>query len=247
MEFVMLEKVKELVEKRGMRPGRAAKRINPNLSDEGVKAVHSFFEEGMMFEVSRDFFAAYSEVYSCMQKHAGMVHDYYSQDPSMRVAVLKKGNQIVARTLIRNNKYVRAYGEYHFILEGVLELEEIKKSSEALEGAYLPIIEFEEVIVTKAMRVTRLFINNREGAHQALLGPDPFEFQGLFPSNGMKYVQYIGDRMWHAVWVLTPRRIVNKREFKPYFDVPFTPPKKREGAPKPRIEKYEDAYGYLQD
>lgn len=111
-------KLRGLIVGRGMKPGRAIRRLF-NTSDEETQALASLWVDGEFAVVLGDseelFVAAYDAVRSCMHRKGALCHAAYSPH-GVGIACVAIDGQITARTLVRGGNFVRTYGVSSFAL-----------------------------------------------------------------------------------------------------------------------------------
>ena len=119
-------RLRPLILGRGMRPGRAIKRAF-GVDDDATQALAHLWAgdefAGVEFGDSPELFErAYSDVRSCMQGHGRECHAAYTPH-GVGLAVIRQAGRVVARALVypEGGIHVRAYGEWAFALEALLQ------------------------------------------------------------------------------------------------------------------------------
>lgn len=121
--------IRQLVYGRGMRPGKAIRRLYPELVDSAVQSLVGAWhadEFGVTIGDTKALFvAAYDEVSSCMRGQGDMCHAAYTPH-GVQLAVMVRDSRIVARSLVWESPegpaFVRCYGAEWHRLQAVLEL-----------------------------------------------------------------------------------------------------------------------------
>lgn len=135
---------------RGMRPGRAIKRLFPDLSSGQVKSLAEAWqgkEFGLTIgESQTEFVAGYTYISSCMQGKGELCHAAYTPH-GVRIAILWRDGVPVARSLIWENGYVRTYGSAHYQLEAVLTLAGLEWASLRHMWGKIAVVERVKVLV----------------------------------------------------------------------------------------------------
>ena len=119
-------KLRSLILGRGMRPGRAIKRVF-GAGDDATHALAQLWAgdefAGVEFGDTIELFErAYSDVRSCMQGHGRECHAAYTPH-GVGLAVIRRADRIVARALVypKGGIHVKAYGELAYALEALLQ------------------------------------------------------------------------------------------------------------------------------
>lgn len=127
-------KIRALIDGRGMRPGRAIRRLYPRLSDAAVASLVACWQAGegefglITSETEPDLWVrAYDEIRSCMQGKGALCRRAYERHGVQVVALADSQGRLRARCLVQQHAdgllyAAPQYGEYHYQLADVLRL-----------------------------------------------------------------------------------------------------------------------------
>jgi len=134
MIFALLEEFFSLLSSRGMRPGRAARRVfGPDADIDSLAEL-----AGLEFNLAGDvvsFRKAYDDVRSCMQSRGADVHDFYAKLGVEVATLADETGKVVARALVCENRYNTCYGVQHHVLEALLLASGYHQCQQWLGGA----------------------------------------------------------------------------------------------------------------
>jgi hypothetical protein len=130
-EFIMIEigeyNVHRLMRERGMKVGRAIRRLHPDITDGEVQDLATFVTDSLTVEVGDSeelFVAAYKAIKSCMYYRGVLAYKAYARH-GIKIAVLRDANNtIIGRCLVNavNDKANLCYGIGHGLLRAALKV-----------------------------------------------------------------------------------------------------------------------------
>lgn len=207
--------IRELTSGRGMRPGKAIRRLFGEAAD--LKALTSAWTGGEFGVVLSDskaaFEAGYGQVNSCMQGKGDLCWEAYSPH-GVGIALMVRDGVVVARSLIwqspQGPAYVRCYGYAWFQLQAVLQLAGFRPAT--LRHIESKIVVTEWRTVTSEIEVTNMVTYIAESRKQSYLD------RGY---SILKSFNLAGSGMYYHMRLSKPL-VVTRREkvevFRPYVD-----------------------------
>lgn len=153
----IIDAVQALVKGRGMRPGRALRRVRPDLADDVVGAVARIFGRVRISSERAEFIGAYYAVRSCMQGRGEALHAFYARN-GVEIAVARNAEgAIVARALVKGRRFCTTYGDEAFALAQWLLLAGFEQTERWLGSAPLVnpgarVVRITERVCTQAQR-----------------------------------------------------------------------------------------------
>ncbi len=215
-----VREIRELIDVRGMRHGRAVRRAFPAASDGDVQAIARAMEEGAELIISDqepEFVRAYDDVHSCMSGMGDLIYRAY-RPSRVWIAALELGGVIVARALVRDGRFFTVYGSQHYALDALLRACGFCRTEHWLEGSAVAVLQVKTPAVRFPAQVS-------EGERALEYASNPNAREALAQRHPGAPVYYsTRERAWVAI-VRTPRVIVPERvihagscEWAPYVD-----------------------------
>lgn len=216
-----MREIRELIDVRGMRHGRAVRRAFPAASDGDVQAIARALKEGVELVFSDEqpeFVRAYEDVHSCMAGMGDLIYRAY-RPARVWVAALELQGVVVARALMCAGRYCQAYGRAHFALDALLRATGFIQTEHWLDGEVVAVVDIHVPASTIPARVS----SGARAVEYSILNPNGREsLNERYPGAFVLYSQH--ERAWVAVLetprVIEPARVIpaGSYEWAPYVD-----------------------------